>query len=331
MSRRRAASSGGELDQLRLRVAAGAPVSDADTDRLPAEVATVVRVASHVGAPLLDALDAAGSADDDRRRAVRAVEVASAQGRAVANALGAAPFVLVPLLGPAFGVDLVAYHRTPVGVATGTLGVILVVLGTVLARRAVARVGRPPRSGRGGGARARLVIAVAVVVTAGTVVGPIAGVVAAGGAVWWLRRPPPPPVVDPAVADVAELVAVAVAGGASPAAALRTAACEVDHLARDLRRLAASLDLGHAPDGAAPGVDRLGDTLVTADALGAPVGPTVRRLAADLRAEELSRVLAQAERLPVQLAVPTTLLLLPGLLVLAGAPVLVTGLAEIAA
>jgi hypothetical protein len=120
---------------------------------------------------------------------------------------------------------------------------------------------------------------------------------------------------------------VAVGGGLPPSATLRAAADEVPQLATPLRRLALDLEHGHVPAPTVPGVDRLADVLTTADAVGAPVGPTLRRLAADVRADELARVLAAAERLPVQLTFPTALCLLPGVLFLVGAPIVASGLA----
>ncbi len=64
-------------------------------------------------------------------------------------------------------------------------------------------------------------------------------------------------------------------------------------------------------------------------AVGAPVGPALRRLAADVRADELARVLAAAERLPVRLTFPTALCLLPGTLLLIGAPIVSAGLGAV--
>lgn len=322
------------LDEVRLRVAAGA--SPGDPADLPGRTGTVVRVATEAGSPLLDALDAAGEAEDDRRRSARAVAVASAQGRAVTTGMALAPVVLVPLLARGYGVDLVAYHRSPLGTVTGVLGVVLVATGVAVSRRTVARVGRRPRPSvrRPVGAA---VGALAAAVLAGVAIHVAAAVVVLGIAVRRARRPRVLP-VDPGVAEAIELAAVAVGGGLGPAPALRVAATEVPELAVDLRRLAFDLEVGScsgrigvgdALGPLPPGVDRLAEVLVTADHLGAPVAPTLRRLAADLRADELARVLAAAERLPVQLAVPTTVLVLPGVLLLVGAPVLVSGLSAV--
>jgi len=101
-----------------------------------------------------------------------------------------------------------------------------------------------------------------------------------------------------------------------------------------LRRMALDLDLGIERDARAGEPDalvRIRDVITTASALGAPAAPTLRRLARDLRAGELARVMAASERLPAQLTVPTTLLLLPATLLLVGAPLVVSGLSGVLA
>ena len=133
--------------------------------------------------------------------------------------------------------------------------------------------------------------------------------------------------------EAVELVAVALTGGVGTAAALRAVAEVLPGQSVRLRRLALDLDLGveRAPSAAAPAaLLRLRDVLVSANELGAPAAPTLRRLARDLRAAELARVMAAAERLPAQLTVPTTLLLLPATLLLVGAPLVAAGLAAVA-
>lgn len=316
------APDGRDLDRVRLRVAAGADPGDVTS--LGHRTATLVRVATDAGSPLLAALDAAADAEDDARRAARAIEVASAQGRAVAGGLLLAPLLLVPAGGRLFGVDLVAYHRTPLGTVTGGLGLLLLVLGAVTAWRVVASVGAPARPASPAWPR---LLTVAAAAGAAVALHPLAGVLVFGVAVVRGRPRPLPP--DPAVADAAELAATAVGGGLPPAAALRLAATELPDLAPALRRLAFDLEHGNAPVELPPGVDRLAAVLTDADRLGAPVGPTLRRLAADVRADELTRVLAAAERLPVRLTFPTALCLLPGTLLLVGAPIVQAGLGAV--
>ena len=144
---------------------------------------------------------------------------------------------------------------------------------------------------------------------------------------------------DAPLEEVAELVAVALTGGVGPAAALREVAAVMPEQAERLRRLALDLDLGIARTprsrGSGPpepvAIGRIREVLATASALGAPAAPTLRRLARDLRAAELARVMAAAERLPAQLTVPTTLLLLPATLLLVGAPLVASGLSAVLA
>jgi len=71
---------------------------------------------------------------------------------------------------------------------------------------------------------------------------------------------------------------------------------------------------------------RLAVLLAAAERVGAPVAPSVRHLARELRADDLARVLAAAERLPAQLTFPTALCLLPATVLLIGAPIVQTGL-----
>jgi hypothetical protein len=316
------------LDLARLRVAAGS--DPGDLGHLDERTATLVRVATDAGAPLLPALDAAAEAAAATAEAARAVTVASAQGRAVAGGLLLAPLLLVPTLGRLFDVDLLAYHRTPIGMATGGLALVLLSCGALLARRAVATVGRRPRPDSPARRRVR---AVAAGAAAAVVVHPAVGLLVLLGL---LRVRARPPVVDPVLADAAELTATAVGGGWSPPAALRLAAVELDAAhgpdgapGAALRRLAFDLEHGLTGGDHPPGVGRLADVLTTAAAVGAPVGPTLRRFAVDVRSDELARVLAAAERLPVQLTFPTALCLLPGTLLLVGAPIVTAGLGTV--
>ncbi|MEX1177922.1 MAG: hypothetical protein WEB09_05635 [Nitriliruptor sp.] len=308
-----------QLDLARLRIAAGA--DPGDLNELGERAATSLRVATEAGAPLLAAIDAAVAADEDARRAERAIGVASAQGRAVAGGLLFAPLLLVPVMSRLFGVDLVAYHRTPFGLVTGAVALGLLAAGGAIARRVVGSVGRPARITSVAHQRVRAGLIGGVVAVA---VHPVVGAVTV--AVLVLRVRPFPPPIDPALADAAELTATAVGGGWSPAGALRLAADELPSLALPLRRLAFDLEHDHAGEDHPPGVDRLADVLTTATAVGAPVGPTLRRLAADVRSDELARVLAASERLPVRLTFPTALCLLPGTLLLIGAPIVSAGL-----
>ena len=161
------------------------------------------------------------------------------------------------------------------------------------------------------------------------------GAAVARGLVRRVGRPPAGAEAEEAV----ELVATALIGGSGHAAALRLVAEVLPATAAGLRRLALDLDLGVDLDGSDPvspaagdaaALARLGPLLTEASRLGAPSAVVLRRLAADLRAAELAQVLAAAERLPAQLSVPTTLLLLPATLLLVGAPLLDAGLRGLA-
>jgi pilus assembly protein TadC len=160
-----------------------------------------------------------------------------------------------------------------------------------------------------------------------------AALVAAGlAAAQLLIRRATRPGPDVELEEVAELLAAALVGGAGTAAALRAVADVMPRQAPLLRRLALDLDLGvarPAHPGRPAALERIHDVLMTASGLGAPAAPTLRRLARDLRGAELARVMAAAERLPAQLTVPTTLLLLPATLLLVAAPVVVSGLGAV--
>jgi hypothetical protein len=140
------------------------------------------------------------------------------------------------------------------------------------------------------------------------------------------------PARDGALEEAVELVATAVSAGTGTAASLRAVAAVLPAQAAALRQLALDLDLGHVRDAVGPrgagahGVRRLQLVITGAAELGAPVVPTLRRLASDLRADELARVMAAAERLPAQLTFPTTLLILPATVLLVAAPLVEAGL-----
>lgn len=350
-----ASRAAGATELLRLRVSAGAPV--ADLGQLSERTRRAVAIAERSGAPLLGALDGALAAEDDLARARRAVTVASAQARAVAIGLIGAPLLLVPALGRLVGADLRDFYTSSAGLVVLAVGVGLLALGAALIVVLITRVGRASASRARAGVGPAMVAAAAALL-AWRVVGPslvpLAALLAHHLAPRHGQRPAPDVGIDEAV----DLAATALGGGVSPAEALRLAADELPALAAGLRRLAFDLELGLAigepagtpgrallpPRGAprprgsrtAPRETRSSDpfgrlaaVLTAADAIGAPAVPTLRRLGADLRAEELTRVLAAAERLPAQLTVPTALCLLPATVLLVGAPIVHAGLAGV--
>jgi Flp pilus assembly protein TadB len=115
-------------------------------------------------------------------------------------------------------------------------------------------------------------------------------------------------------AETIDLVAVAMAGGLSPPAALQTVAAVAppptrQALASVSRRLSAGWTAEAAFAGT--GLVGLGDVLATVERWGAPSGPVLGRLAADIRAEIRAAVEEASERVELHLVFPTTLLTLP--------------------
>lgn len=329
------------LDEVRLLVAAGAPVGD--LDRLPDRCRRALALAQEVGAPLLEAVDAARAARDDVRRGERAVAVASAQTRLVAGGLLIAPLLLVPGLTRLVGADLLGFYTTPLGLLVLTVGVGLLALGALIVVVLVRRVGRRHRQGR-----RHDPLALALAGVAGFVAYHLVGLALAVPAallvehLWSSRRASAPSPVG--IDEVADLVATALAAGTSGAEALRLAADALPRHAPRLRRLAFGLELG-MPDeelaapssplrqgrepprpGARDPLHRLAALLAAAERTGAGVAPSVRHLAREFRADDLAQVLAAAERLPAQLTFPTALCLLPATVLLIGAPIVQTGL-----
>jgi Flp pilus assembly protein TadB len=308
------------LERLRLEVAAGVrPAADAVHADLSARTGRAMAVAEATGAPLLPVLDAVLEAEDDGRRTDRAVAVATAQTRAIVGGLLAAPVLLVPALQRLTGVELLGFYRTPVGLLVLVAGTGLLVLGATLIVALVREVRRPVTRR----------MPVGLVLCAGILavtIGPAAGVLAAAVVLIRMRRRTPVPVAG--TDEVADLVAAALTGGMAPAPALRIVAGHLPDLRVDVHRIALDLELGLAPDAPA-GTDPLGrlrTLLASSDGLGVSVVAALRRLGGELRAAERTRVLAAAERLPAQLTFPTALCLLPGTLLLIGAPIVASGL-----
>lgn len=307
------------LADLRGRAVAGAPVGDLRA--VPARVQRAVRVAVEVGAPVLPAIEAAAAALDDERARVRAVRVATAQARAVAVGLVCLPVVLVPGLGRLLGVDLLSFYATGPGLVVVAVAGSLLAVGASLVAVILRRATASRRTGRRGAGPA--VLAGAVI---GVGVGPTAGVVA-GVVALGLRRPAAER-ADPALDEVADLVATALTGGISTSGALRLVGRVGVGDGGALDRLALAADLGRADEVAAGPLAPLARVLAATRRWGAPAAASLRALASDLRAERLADALAAAERLPAQLTVPTALCLLPASVLLLGAPLVADGLAH---
>ena len=336
------------LEQLHLAVTAGGV--QPDLSRLPERCRRAVELAERVGAPMLPTVEAAQAAQEDRRRAQRAVTVASAQTRVVAGGLLLAPLVLVPGLARLVGADLLGFYTSGTGLVVLLIGGVLLLIGAVLVVALVRRVGRA--TGRGGrrdplALAAGLLAAVLAHRAAGPVLALPVGLLVEHLASRRHRVDPPPGGVD----EVADLVATALTAGVSGPEALRLVADALPVHATRLRRLAFGLELGMEGgdllddgQGTVPGptarrtgsragggghddpLRRLAALLAAAERSGAPVAASVRRLARRFRADDLAQVLAAAERLPAQLTFPTALCLLPATVLLIGAPIVHTGL-----
>jgi len=115
-------------------------------------------------------------------------------------------------------------------------------------------------------------------------------------------------------AETIDLVAVAMAGGLSPAVALHTVAALAPPQTKEpLRCASRRLSAGWTPRAAfaGTGLVALGDVLAVAERWGAPCGPVLGRLAADVRAGVRAAAEEAAARAELHLVFPTTLLTLP--------------------
>lgn len=128
--------------------------------------------------------------------------------------------------------------------------------------------------------------------------------------------------------EVAELVATALSSGMPLPLALRAVGEVAGAHGRALvaTAMAIELDLGDPSD---DDHDPLTVLVLEGWRLGAPLVPVLRRHATSQRADQRARVLARIERLPVLLAVPTALCLLPGTVLLVGAPIVHVGLRSV--
>lgn len=136
---------------------------------------------------------------------------------------------------------------------------------------------------------------------------------------------------------VTDLLSVAVGAGANPTHAVALAAhWSPRRAARVLRRVvdaqARGADLTEALRVATAGVPDwapIVDALLASERLGAPIGPSLARVADQQRAELRRRAEAHARRVPVQLLFPLVFLVLPAFGLLTVVPVLVSGLTSL--
>ncbi len=144
--------------------------------------------------------------------------------------------------------------------------------------------------------------------------------------------------VDAALPDALDLVVLAVRAGHLPVAALSAvhhhfAPVLREPTARMLdevhhgRRFADALPMLSAELG--PSLDPLVDGLAGADRDGLPLAPVLERLAADARAHRRRHLDALARQIPVRLAVPLVVCILPSFVLLAVVPLLLAALTSL--
>ncbi len=291
-------------------------------------------LARSVGAPVSSALDAAAQAQAAIDETARSVNVASAQSRAVAIGLVCAPGLLLPLLSRITGVNMLAFYRTGSGVVVLAVGASMVALGSAIILWMVARAGDSGAVHERGHRGIVLLAPAAVWLAVGAAAALLAGVIAATVMTWVRRRQRTTGGHVGRLDEALDLAATAMEGGCSIPQALRMAAQSLPDAADWLCQVAFELDAGAAlaQSLSARDVDacdaqgRTRAVLAAAHRTGAPVVDILRRVAADERADAHAEVLARVERLPAQLTFPTALLLLPGVVLLAGAPIVAAGI-----
>lgn len=141
------------------------------------------------------------------------------------------------------------------------------------------------------------------------------------------QTPPPPGPSD--VALLADLVAAALAAGATPLAALDVAGravggLEGEQVVRVAARLRLGSDWGGAWRGTRPGLEPLTRCLGLALDTGAPGAALLRDAASELRRRRARAAQLEASRLGVRLVLPLGLCALPAFLALGVVPVVIS-------
>jgi Flp pilus assembly protein TadB len=135
------------------------------------------------------------------------------------------------------------------------------------------------------------------------------------------------------LAVAVDLIGVGVAAGCTPFLAVETGArWSPRRVARALDDVIRACALGQSFDDALrelglrmPGARPLTDALRTSAQLGAPAGPALTRLGADLRADLRRRAEARARTVPVRLCLPLVGCILPAFALLTVVPVVLDG------
>jgi hypothetical protein len=329
-------SGPGPLEPVTRAVRLGAPLRDVAADLSTGDPATdllvrALAVAEETGAGAVTAVDQALAAAQDEAATTRLLRARSAQARGTARLLAALP--IAGWLGVALLGGELAFLQSPLGMASTGLAVVLAASGAwwsarLLRRASAAADAADPLAGpvrpdwRRGAAVGGPVLASAWIL-AGSGVGLLTGAAAGVLAARWTRPREHPG----GAAETAELVAVALGAGLSPAAALAVVAPLAPPGARRPLAAAAGRVAGGWTPGealAGTGLQPLGEVLEATQRWGAPAAQALAALAADLRAQRRAAADQAAERTQLLLVFPTTLLTLPAF-VLAVVPPLLWG------
>jgi tight adherence protein B len=289
-------ASDGILAPVARAVRLGQPLAEAAADVNTGDpvadlLVRALGVAERAGAGALIAVEQALDSAREAGALRRLLQVRTAQARGTALVLAVLPCLLWGLL-VLFDPRVFGFYATALGMVTGGLAVVLVLAGHWWSRRIVETAGR-----------------------AAADADPLAGDHHSGG-----------------TAETIELVAVALAGGLSAVQAVRTVAPLAPPAARMVlttagRRLAGGWATAAAFDGT--NLASLGTALAATERWGAPAGPALRHLAADLRADARAMTEEAAAKVELRLVFPTTLLTLPAFVLGVVPPLLWAALADV--
>lgn len=144
--------------------------------------------------------------------------------------------------------------------------------------------------------------------------------------------------------DAIELVILGVHAGATPLAAIESAAAQLSAAAhvddaihrafgeaahRVHRGVGLADALGALPEALGPAAAEFADAIAAADRYGLPLGPVLDRLATEARAERRRVAEIDARSLPVRLAFPLVVCTLPAFVLLAIVPAVLGAIATL--